>query len=101
MSEPERDEFCYEINDDIGYGDEIDECKSDVQMEVSYYLTPKGQKYVKENIIHKLTADQIDLLIKFKCKINELPLDAILEYVYNKYPNSAEKSKIKEKYLKA
>jgi uncharacterized protein len=102
MSEPEMEEYCFDIiNDDIGYGEEIDTCKVGIQKEVSYTLTNKGIKYVKENIINKLSSEQIALLSQFKSKINELPLDAILEYVYNKYPESAEKSKIKKKYLKS
>jgi len=101
MTEPEKEEYCKEIsNDDIGYGDDIDACKIGVLKEVQYTLTKKGERYVKENIIDEFSDEQIELLSQFKCKINELPLDAILEYVYNKYPESAEKSKIKNKYLK-
>jgi uncharacterized protein YwgA len=100
MTEPEIHEYCFDIIDDIGYGEEdVNTCNFGSKKEMRYSLTKKGEKYVKENLIDKFSEEQKDLLSKFKQKINELPLDAILEYVYNKYPESAEKSNIKEKYL--
>lgn len=101
LSNPEIEEYYYDIIDDIGYGEQIDEYEPEIQSEINYSLTAKGLKYVKAKIYDKFSEEQIDLLSIFKHKINSLPLDAILEYVYNKYPESAEKSKIKEKYLKA
>lgn len=101
MTEPEMEEYCFEvISDDIGYDEDTDTCNIGIQKEVKYTLTKKGERYVRENLIDKFSNEQIELLSKFKCKINELPLDAILEYIYIKYPDSTEKSKIKEKYLK-
>ncbi|MDF2591365.1 MAG: hypothetical protein K0S75_831 [Clostridia bacterium] len=100
MSESEAAEYCFDKYDDIGYGEESESCEKENPLEVSYYLTEKGIEYVKENVINNFSEDQIELLTKFKSKINALPLDAIIEYVYKKYPESAEKSKIKDKYLK-
>lgn len=99
MSEPEREEYCFDINDDIGYGESAI-CTLDPQLEVCYYLTLEGIKFTKNNVIGQFNKEQIEILSEFKNRINALPLDAILEYVYNKYPESTEKSKIKDKYLK-
>lgn len=105
MSKLEVEEYCYDKYDDISYDNLTDEnmekvCKDNSPLETAYSLTDKGIDYVKENILNNFTDEQIKLLIKFKSKINALSLDAILEYVYNKYPESAEKSIIKDKYLK-
>lgn len=104
MTEAEAEEYCFDKYDDISYDDNVEEkkraCASEKPLEISYSLTDKGMQFVKVNVINYFTDEQIELLSKFKSKINGLPLDAILEYVYNKYPESAEKSKIKDKYIK-
>jgi hypothetical protein len=101
MSEAAIHEFVYDIEDDIGYGDEVDVLNLDIPAEFSYSLTDKGKKYVEENLIDQFSDEQINLLTQFKRKINMLSLDAILDYVYNKYPEGAEKSKIRDRYIKA
>lgn len=103
MTEPEIHEYCFDIINDIGYGEEeeyVNTCNFGPKKEMRYSLTKKGERYVKENLIDMFSEEQKDLLQNFKRKINELPLDAIIEYVYKKYPDSAEKSNIKEKYIK-
>lgn len=100
LSKPELEEYLYDINDDIGYGDEIDIFDVDIPNEVAYQLTEKGINYVEDKLLDKLSEKQKQILQRFKEKINKLSLDAILEYVYKKYPDSAENSLIKERYLK-
>lgn len=64
-----------------------------------YQLLSVGEKFVKENIIDELTAEQISILSKFKEKITELSPKQILKYVYTKYPEYTEKSLIKKEVL--
>lgn len=47
----------------------------------------------------QLSDNQRSVLITFKERFNSVPLYALLEYVYTKYPESTEKSKIKDKVL--
>lgn len=67
--------------------------------ESSYYLSESGKKYVEENIWNYFTDMQKDKLKAFKAQINRISLDALLRYVYTKYPEDAKKSKIADKYL--
>jgi hypothetical protein len=101
MSEAAVHEFVYDIEDDIGYGEEIDILNLDIPKESMYSLTEKGIDFVEKSLIPLFTKEQIELLQQFKNKINILSLDAILSYVYNKYPEGAEKSKIRDRYIKA
>ncbi len=100
MSEVELEEYCYDMVNDYEYSNDVETCVGEGQNIVNYSLTEKGVKYVKENILNLFNEEQTTVLKMLKRKINELSLDAILNYVYNKYPESAKKSKIKDKYLK-
>jgi hypothetical protein len=62
-------------------------------------LTDKGTEYVENELVTLLEDEQQEFLSQFKKKINVLSLDAILEYVYKKYPKYATKSKIKDNFL--
>lgn len=64
-----------------------------------YQLLSTGERFVKENIINELTAEQINILSQFKQKITELSPKQILKYVYTKYPKYTEKSLIKKEVL--
>lgn len=64
-----------------------------------YQLLSTGERFVKENIINQLTAEQINILSQFKQKITELSPKQILKYVYTKYPKYTEKSLIKKEVL--
>jgi len=88
LLEPEWKEYLYNINNDVGYGNNLGIFDVNIPGEVKYQLTKNGIKYVEENILDKINEEQKKVLIKFKKKINTLSLDAILEYVYNKYPES-------------
>lgn len=96
----EIDDMLSDINDYVGYGAEVLLEEIDIPNQTKYVLTDKGRKYFEDKIIENLTQEQEKLLVEFKKKINTLSLDQILSYVYNKYPDSAEKSNIKDKYLR-
>jgi len=64
-----------------------------------YKLTDKGINWVEKNLLNEIDTVSLELLTKFKKKMSELSLNDILNYVYNKYPKYAKKSKIKDRYL--
>ena len=64
-----------------------------------YQLTPKGMHYVEENIWNQLTDNQRSVIIRLKTQVNNMLLDDLLSYVYRKYPEYAEESQIKDRYL--
>lgn len=72
---------------------------SNNKYEMSYKLTERGLKYVKEKIWSELTDNQKSVIIRLKTQINNMLLDDLLSYVYRKYPEYAKESKIKERYL--
>lgn len=78
--------------------DETDEIPKN-KYEMSYALTDKGMKYVAENIWVQLTDNQRSVIIRLKTQINNMLLDDLLSYVYRKYPEYAEESKIRDRYL--
>jgi len=99
LNEEDYYEYKYNISEEVGFG-EIDE--ETVEKEASLYsynLKEKGSKYVKDNIINNITDEQRDKLIRFKKKVNSLSLDSLISYVYNKYPEDTEKSKIRNNYV--
>ncbi len=70
------------------------------RFELSYALSKNGVRYVEENVWNLFSEYQKELLMKFKAQINRISLDALLQYVYNKYPEEAVNSMIADKYLK-
>lgn len=99
LSEAEFAEYLYDINDDRGFDHNLDFFDVEPPEVISYQLTDQGSDYVKNNLLKHINSKQVSILQSFKTKINSLTLDAILSYVYNKYPDSARNSKIKNKYL--
>ena len=67
--------------------------------ESAYLLSETGKKYVEEQVWLLFSNAQKKKLQEFKAQINRISLDALLRYVYNKYPEDAENSRIAEKYL--
>lgn len=67
--------------------------------EMSYELSQNGQRYVRERVWDAFTSTQKEILKAFKGQINKISLDALLRYVYTKYPDDAKKSLIADKYL--
>jgi uncharacterized protein len=93
-------------NDELDYDSDlksIDENESLLEEQLptvsEYRLTPLGIKYVENEIIPNLeNKEQVILFLEqFKKQINTTDLRSILSYVYNKYPEYASKSKIREK----
>lgn len=64
-----------------------------------YSLTEEGKKIAKL-LYNELSVNQKEYLRNIKRKFQKIPLSKLLAYVYNTYPESAEKSKIKNKYLR-
>ena len=69
------------------------------EYESAYLLSETGKKYVEEQVWLLFSNAQKKKLQEFKAQINRISLDALLRYVYNKYPEDAENSRIAEKYL--
>ena len=67
--------------------------------EKKYLLSEKGIRYIEERVWGRLEPYQESLMRKFKTQITKIPLDELLRYVYQKYPEYTENSTIKEKYL--
>lgn len=65
-----------------------------------FCLTEQGKLFANNELRKNISDNQYDILTSFKSKINSLPLDALLSYVYKKYPEDTEKSLIKEKILR-
>lgn len=66
--------------------------------EEEFKLTEKGMKFSKD-LFDVLSDSQKKLIKEFKSRIINVPLRAILKYVYEKYPQMIEKSEIKEQIL--
>jgi len=62
-----------------------------------FFLTQDGREFVKTGAIGKMTSDQWEIFDKFKKRCTEIPLAALLKYVYDKYPEMATKSLIRDK----
>lgn len=82
--------------------DEWDEARFEDEeefFESSYTLSDGGKKYVAEKVWDEFSQVQKDKLKAFKAQINTISLDALLRYVYTKYPEDAKKSLIADKYI--
>lgn len=97
ISSAEKYEISIDMDDDCWDCASFEEHNDDV--ELKYYLSSSGKKYVEENIWNNFSEVQQNNLLKFKAKINSISLDSLLNYVYNKYPEDTTKSRIAERYL--
>lgn len=70
----------------------------DEYFEEKFCLTEKGINFTK-NMYDLLNSSQKELLRSFKAKINPMPLRVLIRYVYKKYPEMTENSKIKEQVV--
>lgn len=83
----------------------IDECYEDEEETKSennyreYSITDTGSGYVEQNILTQITEQQLGLLGQYKQKITEMTLKQLLNYVYTRYPEYADKSLIKDEVL--
>jgi len=97
LSFAEKNEF--EIGHDDDWINASFEDKEQDEVEMKYLLSKQGINYVSDNIWKLYSNSQRSKLKTFKAQINGISLDALLRYVYNKYPDFARKSVIKQKYL--
>jgi len=96
ISTAEKNEIEISFDDDW-INARFDETEID-DVEMKYSLSSKGVKYVEQNVWSEYSDSQKSILKKFKAQINTISLDSLLRYVYNKYPDSAKKSLILQKY---
>jgi hypothetical protein len=66
--------------------------------EQMFRLTDKGVKFV-EDLYASLTVNQRRLLKEFKSRLVDVPLRALLRYVYENYESQTTRSQIREKVL--
>jgi hypothetical protein len=66
-----------------------------------YKIAPKGIEFIEQKIIDAelITESQLNILAKFKVKINSLSPKQILRYTYTKYPEYTVNSLIKDEVL--
>lgn len=93
----------YENNVDNVDNDDCWECatfdEADNDVELKYFLSERGENYVKQKVWDVFTEIQKDSLTRYKTKINSISLDSLLNYVYNKYPEDTTKSRIADRYI--
>lgn len=64
-----------------------------------YSLSPAGMK-AGQKLFELLTLEEREGILAIKSKFNHIPLRDLIEYIYRRHPESAVKSKIREKILK-
>ncbi len=68
---------------------------------VEFSLSQKGKSFVKDKLVDTFNSSQWEILDKFKERCAGVSLTALLKYVYTKYPETTEKSKISDKILRS
>jgi hypothetical protein len=91
--------YEYKMSNDDEWSEATFDETDEENVELKYLLSKQGIKYVEENVWNQLSSHQQSEMIQFKRQINSISLDTLLNYVYNKYPESAQKSVIADKYL--
>ena len=84
--------------DDTTIGEDSDEIGL-VFKEESYTLTDRGIAFVKEKLAPEVPEHLLTIIHDLKTKFGEMPLKAILRYVYSAHPEYAAKTKLQ--YLTA
>lgn len=74
-----------------GVGQQLDDVNP--YEEEEFKLTPKGMAFTKK-LFDNLSKSQQQLLKEFKGRLSTAPLRAILKYVYSRYEDMTERSKI-------
>jgi len=77
-------------------GVDLDSSMVTEYQEEEFTLTEKGEIFAR-NLYDSLSSTQKKLLNEFKSRILSTPTRAIIRYVYKRYPELTEKSKIKDK----
>ncbi len=101
MSRAEKKvQFELDMEDDDIWGDfDDEEIEQSEVFQLRYCLSDIGVRYVEERIWNNFNINQKSTIMRFKKQINNMPLDDLLAYVYKKYPEFAEESLIKGRYL--
>ncbi|WP_161484974.1 hypothetical protein [Neomoorella mulderi] len=99
VEEGEEDEYqLWEeqtgLEEDLGIEDGLFEFKKE-----AYTLTKIGRAFVEQELWPQLSENQQQALASFKRNCTEVNLKAILRYVYQRYPETTENSKIKGEVL--
>ncbi|HSE61130.1 MAG TPA: hypothetical protein VLA88_02450 [Candidatus Saccharimonadales bacterium] len=89
----EAAEYTY-WEDGLKDADEVEEFTQE-----EFTLTDQGTKYVDSSLVPLLSDNQKEVLVEFKRAFGQVPLYALLEYVYKKYPEYTTESKIKTRVL--
>jgi len=95
----------FEFNEFLNWADDymFDDEKGfllNYDKEEEFRLTDTGIKYIQKTaLFESLTTNQKKILKDFKETINKASLEAILRYVYLKYPEYTKKSKIKDRII--
>lgn len=63
-------------------------------VEEEFFLTDLGKRFVEADKAGKLTREQWNVIDEFKARCTAASLKSLLKYVYTKYPEMAEESKI-------
>lgn len=75
-----------------------DENAAKEYQEEEFKLTEKGISFTNE-LYDSLSDNQKNILKEYKARISNMPLRALLRYVYREYPNQTTKSVIKDDIL--
>lgn len=82
----------------IEQGDMDDEDENEGFQQEVFSLTPRGNDFAAK-LFDQLDSNRQILLREFKRRTVQIPLRALLRYVYSKYPKMTEKSQIKDEIL--
>lgn len=96
----ELPESAEELVDDRELMREFEGTVSEDTMKITIYSLSKRGLVIGQNIFECLSDVEKQCIIDIKRKFNHISLSELLEYVYNKYPETTLKSKIKEKVRK-
>lgn len=90
-----------EISEFSDYAEKELDTKPEEYILERFVISDKGVQFLKQkNKYEGLSDNQKAILSAFKSRYNKAKLRDILRYVYTKYPEFTEKSKIKDKVLK-
>lgn len=88
QDEVSEEAYIYALYDDVS----TEDIGSNVEEE--FLLTVLGKKFVEADKAGRLTKDQWNVIDEFKSRCTAASLKSLLKYVYTKYPEMAEESKI-------
>jgi uncharacterized protein YwgA len=65
----------------------------------TFSLTELGREFVESRLKKRLSAEQWEVLDKFKARCTSASLPALLKYVYTRYPETTTRSTIRDQVL--